>query len=224
MTVSKSSTASAATAGALTFLAMPALAQDGPYLGFYGGANFAADADVENVAVSNLEADLDTGVVFGGVVGYSHKVDTSGLENLEFRSELDIGYRSNGLDSLSGASALNRDGSLDGDRNTFHAMTNVWFDYRIGSFRPYFGGGVGVAVASLDDAEVDGVDASDDEDTVLAYQLGAGLGYQVTQRWAVSLDYRFFETKDPDFDLESGGDAELQNRSHSALAAVRVQF
>jgi len=220
MTAMKSPPARLTCAGALLLVAMPALAQQGPYLGLYGGANFAADADVEDVGVSGLEADLDTGAVFGGVVGYSHEVDTPGLENLEFRSEIDIGYRTNGLDSLSGAFDFN----LNGDLDTFHAMTNLWFDYRIGRFQPYVGGGLGVAVASLDDAEVAGIAASDDEATVFAYQLGAGLGYELTERWTVSLDYRFFDTMDPEFDLEGGGDFELETRHHSAMATARFQF
>jgi len=210
----RSLTTSTASAAVMMTLATPVFAQDGPYFGLYGGANFVEDSDVEGGG----EADLDTGTVFGGVLGYSHGLDRMGLNNINFRPELDLGYRTNELDSLSGG------GNLDGDFDTFHAMANTWFDYEIGRFKPYVGGGLGVAVVSLDDAQLNNTPVGDDEDTVFAYQAGAGVAYQLMRQWEVSVDYRFFETEDPTFNAAGGGDFETENRNHSVLATLRYSF
>jgi len=210
-----------ASAGVVMAFATPGLAADGPYFGLYGGANFVEDSDVEGGG----EAELDTGGVFGGVLGYSHSLDRMGLDNINFRPELDLGYRTNQLDSLSGNGAGAGSGNLDGDFNTFHAMANTWFDYELGRFKPYVGGGLGVAVVSLDDAQFNNTSIPDDEDTVFAYQAGAGVAYQLMRQWEVSVDYRFFETEDPTFNAAGGGgDFETENRNHSVLATLRYSF
>jgi opacity protein-like surface antigen len=75
-------------------------------------------------------------------------------------------------------------------------MLNGFYDIpRGGRWRPYLGGGIGVGFVSADFSA-----AGDDDDTVFAYQVGAGIGYEITPSIIVALDYRFFGTTDPEFD------------------------
>ncbi|MFZ5608234.1 MAG: outer membrane protein [Pseudomonadota bacterium] len=68
-------------------------------------------------------------------------------------------------------------------------MTNLWLDIPIkGRLGAYGGGGVGLAVVR--DSVVD--------DTVLSYQLGAGLGYALNRRLRADIGYRFFRTQSLD--------------------------
>ena len=56
---------------------------------------------------------------------------------------------------------------------------------------------------------------ADDDDTVFAYQLGAGLGYEINPNLTISLDYRFFATVDPDFTSRAGIEFSTENMSHN---------
>ena len=83
-------------------------------------------------------------------------------------------------------------------------MANVDYDFDTGSrWVPYVGGGLGVATISIDTESDQGVPFADDSDTVFAYQVGAGLGYEFPleegRSITVSLDWRYFATQDPTF-------------------------
>ena len=94
--------------------------------------------------------------------------------------------------------------SVDGNFSMLAFMVNVDYDFDTGSrWVPYVGGGLGVANISLDTETAQGRSLADDSDTVFAYQVGAGLGYEFPleegRSVTVSLDYRYFATQDPTF-------------------------
>ena len=83
-------------------------------------------------------------------------------------------------------------------------MANVDYDFDMGSpWKPYVGGGLGLAIISLDTESASGTSLADDRDTVLAYQVGAGIGYEFPlaegRSLTVSLDWRYFDTQSPTF-------------------------
>ena len=83
-------------------------------------------------------------------------------------------------------------------------MVNMDYDFDMGSpWKPYVGGGLGVASISLDAESADGESFVDDRDTVFAYQVGAGIGYEFPlpegRSVTVSLDWRYFGTQTPTF-------------------------
>ena len=94
--------------------------------------------------------------------------------------------------------------SVDGNFSMLAFMVNVDYDFDTGSrWVPYVGGGLGVATISLDTETAQGRSLADDSDTVFAYQVGAGLGYEFPleegRSITVSLDWRYFRTQDPTF-------------------------
>ena len=91
-----------------------------------------------------------------------------------------------------------------GDFSMLAFMANVDYDFDTGSrWVPYIGGGLGVATISIDTETDTGRSTADDSDTVFAYQVGAGLGYEFPleegRSITVSLDWRYFATQDPTF-------------------------
>ena len=93
---------------------------------------------------------------------------------------------------------------VDGAFSMIAFMANVDYDFDTGSrWVPYVGGGLGVATISLDTESSSGTSLVDDSDTVFAYQVGAGIGYEFPleegHSITVSLDYRYFGTQTPTF-------------------------
>ena len=94
---------------------------------------------------------------------------------------------------------------LDGGFSMIAFMANVDYDFDTGSrWVPYIGGGLGVATISLDtETATGGRSLVDDSDSVFAYQVGTGIGYEFPleegHSITVSLDYRYFGTQTPTF-------------------------
>lgn len=110
--------------------------------------------------------------------------------------------------------------SIDGNFSMLAFMANVDYDFDTGSrWVPYIGGGLGVATISVDAENASGISLSDDRDTVFAYQVGTGIGYefplQEGRSITVSLDWRYFGTQAPTFKGDvSGEDFEATINGH----------
>lgn len=209
-------------------------AEPGWYVSGQAGASFLNDADIEatdegNALDSEIEHDVGFGV--GGALGYD-------IGN-GFRVEGEIGYRQNDLDEISGRGVSTPfEGEFsDGDMSALSFMANVFYDFYTQSpWKPYVGGGIGVAEVSINDAEVGrfsiggmedperGGDFADDEDTVFAWQVGTGIGYEVNPWATVSLDYRYFATEDPSFTDPDGINFDSEYGSHNASVSLRYRF
>lgn len=88
-------------------------------------------------------------------------------------------------------SDLTSSNGLDADYSAFTGMWNAWWDITdIGGVKPYVGGGVGFAVHSIDSSLPVGSDGKR-TDTTLTWQVGAGVGIDVTDDLTVDIGYRF---------------------------------
>ena len=102
------------------------------------------------------------------------------------------------------AAAVTGSQPVDGAFSILAYMVNVDYDFDTGSrWVPYVGGGLGLATVALDTKTAEGRSLADDSDTVFAYQVGAGLGYEFPleegRSITVSLDWRYFGTQTPTF-------------------------
>ena len=52
-----------------------------------------------------------------------------------------------------------------------------------------------------------------------AYQMGAGMGWQISEQFVFDLRYRFFGTADPEFEV-----AEYEFSSHDVYVGLRYYF
>ena len=71
--------------------------------------------------------------------------------------------------------------TLDGDETALFALANLWLEVPIGlgPLRPYAGGGVGFGRLDLDIETIGGDTLFDDADWGFAWQLGAGVAFDV---------------------------------------------
>ncbi len=189
-------------------------AQEGPFVGIMGGANFTNDLDVSGTGVGiNRSVDTDTGYAVIPSIGYRFG---NGL-----RSEFELGYRKNDVDGVSGSTT----GS--GEIKARSAMLNLLYDVNMnGRVSPYIGGGIGYAKVRYDGVQPVGIPGIgvNDSDRVFAYQGIAGLSYAVSNAVELAAEYRYFATQDPDFRTSGGTSVEGEYKSHAALVGLRYNF
>ena len=191
-------------------------ATEGFYVGAGAGVNWTRDADLRFEGTS---ADANASFKLGGIGDISAGYATAAGP----RAELEFAWRwHNPIDSVDSATAiLNGQG---GKTSSIAVMGNLLYDIKTGTaFTPYIGVGAGIAQVRLD------LGGFDDRDWVFAYQGIAGVSYALTHNLALTLDYRYFATLDPKFDL--GGPAGLANstvkgeyQNHTILAGLRYTF
>ena len=210
-----------AVAGAIAAGFGGAAAAEGLYASVGGGFVMPRDSEVKGEATAafptpvDATAKADRGIAFSGAVGYRFAEGLRVEGELSYRTyDFDtITVREPGglavllpanlrtvpaaLDNLRGTS------KLEGDVGTLTLMANLYYDFDLGlDFEPYIGGGIGLSRVSVT-GSVSGRQTVNDDDTVMAYQFGAGLGYKVggsdDRPVTISLDYRYFATQDPTF-------------------------
>ncbi|HJT08131.1 MAG TPA: outer membrane beta-barrel protein [Stellaceae bacterium] len=215
---------------AIALAAPPARAAEGDwYASLYGGAMFLEDAN--NPGNSNA---LDFHSV--AKTGYDARVAVGVYRAPQVRVEGEIGYRRAGLDRLSfnndaglgaaaGMAPLAGSTSASGHVSAISAMLNAYYDYDTGSaWRPYIDAGIGAARLSMHNVSASGVPVVDAFDTVFAYQLGLGLGYDVTKSLTLAVEYRYFTTLDPTFRDAAGQSFNSEFTSHNLALGVRYRF
>ena len=185
-------------------------AADSFYAGLHGGLSFTHQTDVTEPVPFYIDIAFEPGGAFGGFVGYE-------LDNgLRFEGELTI--RVNGVDEVDGF-------PLSGDLASAAFMGNVLYEFAAGpSIEPYLGFGVGLASVTMTDLSLVGFTFIDDEDTVLAYQFIAGIGFPLSPILSLTVDYRFFATENPRFVDFAADVIEIEYLNSSVLVGIRSLF
>ncbi|KZK73541.1 MAG: hypothetical protein A3K90_01710 [Pelodictyon luteolum] len=149
----------------------------------------------------------DSDVEFAGDRSYNTGYSLSGalgLRSGEYRIEGELGYQQNGIESLGD------------DVSILSFFGNGYLDFEMASspFTPYLTAGFGLA--SIDDSSGPG----SVDDTVFAWQLGAGVGYRFADNMLVDVRYRYLGTGDP----ELAGGREYSIDTHNLMVGLRVEF
>ena len=151
-----------------------------------------------------LKTDLGWGVNLSA--GYA------GLFIPEFRVEGELAYRLNHVSKVTESPATFPcfTGSCPGTghMDSFAIMANGYYDFLNSSqFTPYLGVGAGAARVSLNDVGITSPFnfTASASDWKFAYQGIAGVRYTINPTWSVNLDYRYFATLDPKFDINFFG-------------------
>jgi outer membrane immunogenic protein len=177
------------------------------------GAVMVRDGDVSIEGITFGETSLDTGLGVTGGIGHAY--------GNGFRTEIELGYRTNDFDEIRISSLF--DGgreSLDGDTSVFSLMVNGYYDLAaIGRITPFIGGGIGFARVSLDSSDFE----IDDNDTVFAYQLAIGGAINLNPQLNLDLQYRFFGTSDPEYNVE-GLQVKTEYTTHNLMVGLRYGF
>lgn len=197
---------------AIGFAASAAIAEEtkGPFIGILGGLNIADDADINGTGIAT-DADLDSGLVAIPTIGYRY--------GNGFRTEFEGAYRESDVDSLSGVVGGT------GDVESKSLMANLVYEVNTNTrFKPYFGGGLGIARVDYDGIAPVGGGTINDEDEVFAYQGIAGISYWLSEALEIAAEYRYFATEDPDFTTSTGVGVEGEYDSHGVLFGLRWNF
>ena len=161
-------------------------AQDsGNYLTFGLGITATEDTSFE-VAGGTIDTEFDDDWNYSAAYGwkrdgYRYEVELVGGED-EVKS-----HTLNGGAPLAGPT---------GGMNMLAVMFNGYYDFSTASaFTPYVGGGLGIAMIEAEGFGVAAIpDVLDDDDTVLAYQAMAGIGYDINEKTNIFAEYRYFGT------------------------------
>ena len=216
-----------------------------PKLGFgyviMDKAKFTVDAPyLSTPSFSTKDDGNDSVFALGLAVGYDFKVK----HNLPVRAELEYMYYGGAEDSFT---YFDKYAWIDTKiKNEYDIQTlfaNFYYDFETGTaFTPYVGGGIGLALidnkgsATLLWSSVGWYDEkykiSSNDSTNFAWNIGGGVGFDLTDNLTLDLNYRFAglgEAETKKTDVTSSGAILLKNKTsnlymHQALLSLRYTF
>lgn len=189
------------------------------YLSGQAGLAFMNDAATTDSATPGQTLDLgfDSGIAFVGAFGARRD---------QYRTDFELGYQSHDLDTVgvSGMIVSLAGTGISGDVGIITGLVNVYYDMGIGhGLTPYLTAGMGFANIDTSITIVDTLGATvanfSDSDTAFAYQFGAGVGYDLSERVTLDLRYRYLGASDPEF-----GTVISEFDSHNVLFGLRFDF
>jgi OmpA-OmpF porin, OOP family len=200
-------------------MAGSAQAGTGWYVGLSGGANWVEDAAPFGVNPgpapigANTEFEFDTGWMVTGAIGYKWASN--------WRAELELGYRANDGDVTVAGVTVPGSGF---EFNQFTQFLNVLYDHSIADkWNLSVGVGVGGSLVEFQPDVPGGTDW--DDDYVLAGQLIAQLGYEVSSRLDLYVDYRYTLIDEPEFvSTPLGASLGFNPDQHSVMVGLRYDL
>lgn len=194
--------------GAVMLLCTTAFAEQGSYFAAKVGAGWVDDMSESESSVK-MDLKLDSAVSLAASIGYDFS---------PIRIEGELAWQKNNFDELNASSGGYKfDLDVDGDISSYILLANAYYDIR--NHTPIsliIGVGIGGAYLETNDVEIEGFSAGDDDDFVFAYQLTAGLGYELSAKTTVEITYRYLDTSNNDFDLDYS--------SQNVYAGLRYKF
>lgn len=206
-----------------------ASAYPGAYVSGFLGINVTPDSNVASTdfitgSSFNDRVEFDPGISIGGTAGYDFGI---------VRLEGELSYKHAEIKSITDQNGF-RFRNVDGNIGAQAMMFNGFFDLHNNSrITPYLGGGIGFAGLYLSDTT--GIDTSsgfaqriilygDSDDTVFAYQLGAGMEIDLNRLLSLDIGYRYFLTDRAIFDSDLGISTSMKFKSHNANLGFRFKF
>lgn len=219
---------------ALTILAIPTICsamppRPGPYVSGFLGVSLPVNTDVTSTQFSpgaktfNDRVEFDPYIQIGGSGGFDFGF---------LRIEGELSYKNAEMSAITEQISQTRIANVDGRVGALAIMFNAFFDLRNPSpVTPYIGGGVGLATLHLSDTFGTETNTGyrarlyeSGDDTVFAYQAGAGLEIALTKMLSLDLGYRYFGTAKAKFNRNAYTATELKFESHNASVGFRVKF
>lgn len=199
-------------------LILPGTAQAYPkqgwYIGLGGGVSFQQDTDLTLGGIRN-RMEFDPGFALSGSMGY-------GFES-QLRPEMEVSYRHNTVDKISGTSAGLGTGYFD----SVGMLANLLYDFDLRSgLTPYIGAGFGGALVQPHRAgRIVGGATLDGQELEFAYQGIAGVSFEISERLDATADYRYFASLDPEYETTNKVKVtDGSYASHNFLVGLRYIF
>ncbi|MDT9545747.1 MAG: outer membrane beta-barrel protein [Chlorobium phaeovibrioides] len=152
-----------------------------PYVSFSAGLGLMHSQDIKSGGVTYDDAiEWKSGLAVEGAVGTTVS---------DGRVEFAVGYQSHDMDNIMGITQINDLTISDIEVSVLSYMLNGYKDFKLdGEISPYLMGGLGMATIT---GEYLGAST---DDTVFAYQVGAGVAMEAADNITVDLGYRYFGT------------------------------
>ena len=132
------------------------------------------------------------------------------------RWELQLSHRRNEVGTITGQQFPGKNPG-QGDAVATAILFNGFYQIENSTqFTPYIGAGFGFALVDIDFGIVDQPKLVDESNFALAWQFNVGTEYEVSESWAIGLNYSFFSLfdtkykKGPGFGLDSVGREEYE--------------
>ncbi|MDA0239067.1 MAG: outer membrane beta-barrel protein [Proteobacteria bacterium] len=166
------------------------------YADIGAGLMLVQDSDLTDPALGGLTGTLSSDIGFMGSGSFGYKFSR------HLRGEAELGFRNSGLDSVSvGGFGLGATSNPEGSVSVISLLANGYVDFPINNkFIDFGGGGIGAAAINVDIEN----NATDEWDTVFAYQLATGFRFEFLDRAWVRATYKFFGTSDPKINTTEG--------------------
>jgi len=181
-------------------------AEQGPfYVGIFGAYVMPDDLKVEGPGGSG-DVSLKDSWALGIKAGYI-------IPTVKwFAVELEYAYLAEQDVDVSG---------VNGDFKASNLMANFILRYPEGKIHPYAGVGIGWSWGSFK-ASIPALGSIDESDNAFAWQILAGVNFEITPNWSADLAYRYFSSK---YELNSGGDkVDATAKNNMILIGINYHF
>lgn len=148
----------------------------------------------------------------------------------DFYSQFGVPVRAEVEYALRGNSEKSWNYDVLGVKGAWNASTlflNLYYDFRNSTaFTPYVGAGLGMAFNYANyTLSAPGYNANfDDHATTFAWNVGAGVAYDITDSFAVDLGYRYVNLGYYEVDLPAGAKVKNQPCNHEFMLGLRYTF
>lgn len=192
----------------------------GPYFAARAGFNWNDDitVDADGDAVADDVADFDGG--FNASLAFGTSFGRWGM--LSPRIEAELGYLANDVDTFDDITVAGPV-ATDGELNANYGLVNLLLDIPLGwGFTPFIGAGAGYAnVEANIDLVTGAVGPVVADDTTFAWNVTAGLSYDISRNITLELAYRYLQFTDVEF-AGAGPVVEDDVDNHQVNFGVRV--
>ena len=199
------------------------------YIAGRGGISRLDDTafNVGALGIASVSNDYDTGYL--GVVALGYKYGANLRAEIEYSySKFDIDTHT-AFDGAGGVTPFPSSQSF-GDATGQTIMVSGYYDFVLGRFKPFVGGGLGYGRVEADGFGVTplvgalpGGVALNDSDSGFAYQATAGLAFEVTDRITAELGYRY-QNIDARLNSVTSAPRSFDFESHNAFLGLRGGF
>lgn len=189
----------------------------------------------------DLDYDTDNGFVVGAALGNDYGGGLSAEIELAYRkNDLNLGYMltvytytytfGHYYDTVASSTILpfytgpytftptTISETLSGDVTAMSIMANAWFEFMGGgAISPFIGAGIGWGKVDMEASDLSA------DDSGLAWQIGAGIGFDISDTTQVRLEYRYFTVED--IDLQVDGDSlDYDYEANSIIVGLKMSF
>jgi opacity protein-like surface antigen len=169
----------------------------GMYVSVFAGASFPRDLETVYGTTIDYTLGLKTGYLIGGAIGMN-------VTDM-IRGEVELSHSRWDANEVSYEGMIGGPSTADGSIKATYLLANLWGDFENdSSFTPYVGGGAGVGWADGNVTHGGAAFGHGDGEMGFAFQLGAGVKFDLTDNVLLDLGYRYKSILSVDFDDTSG--------------------